>query len=320
MNDLGKSPATLGEISGDSAGQRIDNFLLKTLKGVPKSHIYQILRTGQVRVNSLRVDAAYRLKQGDRLRLPPVRAAAGNAERAAPSGLGLAKAVLFEDDYLMALNKPAGLAVHGGSGISLGAIEQLRLELPGLRFLELVHRLDRDTSGLLLLAKKRTTLLALHELLRAGLVDKRYLALVRGQWSNPRQAVTAPLHKFLTPQGERRVAVSAGGRPARSVFRLVRTWERFSLVEAQLKTGRTHQIRVHLAHLNYPIAGDGKYGDLALNRELARAGFARMFLHAAKLGFIHPITGETLRLEAPLHEELRRFLSSLDRADSRPHQ
>jgi len=304
------------EIAADMAGQRVDNYLFRLLKGVPKSHVYQILRTGQVRVNSRRVDATYRLQAGDRLRVPPIRTAERpvSEQTGRTSAPSLSKHVLLEDDWLLVLNKPAGVAAHGGSGISRGVIEQLRLERPELRFLELVHRLDRDTSGILLLAKKRMALVALHEQIRAGSIGKWYIVLVSGKWRNARQAVKLSLTKFVTASGERRVSVDEGGLDSHTVFTLLRTLPDFSLLEAELKTGRTHQIRVHLAHLGFPIAGDDKYGDFVLNKTLPRRGLKRMFLHAARIQFEHPGTAQTITIEANLPEELSQFLSGLGEA------
>jgi 23S rRNA pseudouridine955/2504/2580 synthase len=310
MNGLSKGSVTWADIDEGAQGQRIDNFLLKTLKGVPKSHIYRILRSGEVRVNSRRVDATYRLESGDRIRIPPVRV----SERPGPvrrSGPDLAATPLFEDDFLLVIDKPAGVAVHGGSGVAAGAIERLRLERPELRFLELVHRLDRDTSGVLLLAKKRSALTALHAQLRNGQVDKRYLVLVGGRWRNQKQSVELALHKYVTGSGERRVVVDEDGMQAQTVFRLKQRWKDLSLLEAELKTGRTHQIRVHLAHLGFPIAGDDKYGDFAANKVLASQGLRRMFLHAAKVTLRHPETGDRVQIESPLPEELSGFVAGL---------
>jgi 23S rRNA pseudouridine955/2504/2580 synthase len=219
---------------------------------------------------------------------------------------------LFEDDALIALNKPAGLAVHGGSGVSFGVIEQLRAQRPQLRFLELVHRLDRDTSGVLLLAKKRSALVALHEALREGRVRKNYLALVVGKWRNARQSVKVNLRKYVLESGERRVSVEAEGQASHTIFELQKAWQEYSLVRAELKTGRTHQIRVHLAHVGFPIAGDDKYGDFARNKELARRGLKRMFLHASSVTFLHPIEELTMTVEAPLPAELQNFVTQLD--------
>ncbi|MEO1765612.1 RluA family pseudouridine synthase [Thiobacter aerophilum] len=309
MKELSKETVTWLTIGDQAAGQRIDNFLLRELKGVPKSHIYRILRSGEVRVNSRRVEATHRLAAGDRVRLPPLR----RPRPAAAQRTGrFAGRVLYEDEALLVVDKPAGIAVHGGSGVSYGLIEQLRQARPELRFLELVHRLDKETSGVLLLAKKRSALTRLHAMLREGRVEKHYLALVKGHWPHARQHVKLALHKFLTETGERRVRVSEEGQPAHTFFTLLRRWQDFSLVDAELKTGRTHQIRVHLAHLGHPIAGDDKYGNFALNKELARRGLRRMFLHAKSLAFAHPLTQDGMVFEAPLPVELQRFLAMLE--------
>lgn len=287
----------------DEAGQRIDNYLFVRLKGVPKSHVYRILRSGEVRVNSKRVDATYRLKPGDELRIPPVRMAEKTEIR--PPKFDMP--ILFEDDFLIALDKPEGVAVHGGSGVSFGVIEQLRANRPEGKFLELVHRIDRDTSGVLLLAKKRSALVELHRQIREGTVSKFYFAVVAGKWQNQKQDVKLPLHKYVTESGERRVSVRADGLPSRTIFSLVEGGGKASLLEANLKTGRTHQIRVHLAHLGFPIVGDEKYGDFALNKEMAKSGFGRMFLHAAKMSFVHP-EGHPVTLESPLPEAFGKLM------------
>jgi 23S rRNA pseudouridine955/2504/2580 synthase len=313
MKGLSKDSASWHEVEAEAAGQRVDNYLTRLLKGVPKSHLYRILRSGEVRINSRRVRPDYRVQGGDRVRLPPVRTArpaAAPPQTAAPRRL---KAdILYEDDVLLAINKPAGVAVHGGSGVSRGVIELLRLERPQERFLELAHRLDRETSGVLLLARRRSALLALHRQLREGSVQKLYDVLVKGRWREPSRSVKLPLHKYVLASGERRVSVGQGGAPAHTEFRLQRAWKDYCLLEAELKTGRTHQIRVHLAHLGYPIAGDDKYGDFALNKELARQGLKHMFLHARRIVIAHPRTGGKLTLEAPLPAVLRSFLSVLD--------
>jgi 23S rRNA pseudouridine955/2504/2580 synthase len=309
----GKANLVRHERIDDAAGQRIDNYLMRLAKGVPKSHIYRILRAGEVRVNGRRVRPVHRLETGDEVRIPPLRL----SPTPPPPLAGKPLPVVYEDDALLVIDKPAGLAVHGGSGVSHGAIERLRVQRPDASVLELAHRLDRETSGLLIVAKKRSALTALHGMLRTGKMEKRYLALLSGQWPNPLQHIRAPLHKYLTETGERRVRVDAAeGKPAHSIVRLIERWPRFSLVEVELKTGRTHQIRVHMAHLGFPLCGDDKYGDFALNKRLASSGLRRMFLHAAKLAFLHPLSGEPLTLEAPLPEELRAFLSRLDRKDA----
>jgi 23S rRNA pseudouridine955/2504/2580 synthase len=321
MNELGKNSVAMITIAEDGDGQRIDNYLLKLLKGVPKSHVYRILRKGEVRVNKKRVDATCRLALGDVVRVPPVQTARREPANPQPVNARMAQYVIFEDAALLVINKPSGMAVHGGSGISRGVIEQLRLERPELKFLELAHRLDRETSGVLLLAKKRSALVKLHEAMREGGraseggMDKFYYALVKGDWPDARRHVKLPLFKYLTPDGERRVSVREDGQPSHTIFSLQRKWAGLSLLEAELKTGRTHQIRVHLAHLGFPIAGDDKYGDFAWNRELQHRGLKRMFLHAHRAVIRHPLTGETLTLEAPLPQELERFLQSLEKPE-----
>jgi 23S rRNA pseudouridine955/2504/2580 synthase len=317
MKDLERNSVQLVTISDEEAGQRIDNYLLRICKGVPKSHIYRILRSGEVRVNKGRIDQLYRLQTGDVVRIPPIR----TAEKAAGSAPvpGAEFAIVHEDSHLLVIDKPAGVAVHGGSGVSYGVIEQLRAARPQAKFLELVHRLDRETSGLLLLAKKRSALTHLHDQMREGTTDKRYLTMVAGDWKNPRQHVKLPLHKYTTADGERRVVVQAGGQEAHTVFNLLRKWQGYALLEAELKTGRTHQIRVHLASSGFPILGDEKYGDFALNKQLqkaneSRAALKRMFLHAYRITFQHPETGAPLTLTAPLPPECERFLVSLGQA------
>ena len=314
MKDLSKDSVTWTEIGEESCGQRIDNYLTRLLKGVPKSHIYRILRSGEVRVNKKRIDQTYRLQEGDKVRIPPVRIA--ERDVATEHVPAFEFPVLYEDDALLAIDKPAGTAVHGGSGVSFGVIEQLRQARPQAKLLELVHRLDRETSGVLLIAKKRSALTAMHEIMREGNSDKRYLVLVLGQWKNARQHVKLQLHKYDTPQGEKRVVVREDGQAAHTIFTLKQSWPEFSLLEAQLKTGRTHQIRVHLSHLGFPIAGDSKYGDFARNKELAKRGLKRMFLHAHSIAFKHPLTEEPMSFTAPLPRELRGFVVRLDKAAS----
>jgi 23S rRNA pseudouridine955/2504/2580 synthase len=302
-------------IDEGSEGQRIDNFLLKVSKGVPKSHIYRVLRSGEVRVNKGRVDATYRLQLGDVVRIPPMRVAESSQDASRQPVPAADFPVLFEDAHLLVINKPAGVAVHGGSGVAFGVIEQLRKARPQAKFLELVHRLDRETSGILVLAKKRSALVDLHEQIRGNSMDKRYFACVVGEFPNNRQHVRLPLYKYSTPEGERRVRVQADGLASHTVFSRVEAFPGFTLLEAELKTGRTHQIRVHLAHSGFPIVGDEKYGDFALNKQLARAsarpGIKRMFLHAHKLTFVHPATGEPLTVAAPLPDECTGFLQQL---------
>jgi len=311
-------------IEEDSAGQRLDNFLVKLLKGVPKTHVYRVIRSGEVRVNKGRAGADTRLALGDDVRVPPVRVAAPTADDAAPVP-PREFPVVFEDDWLLAVDKPAGVAVHGGSGVSFGVIEQLRRSRPDASFLELVHRLDKETSGLLLLAKKRSALVALQAQLREHGTErsmaKRYAALVAGRWPDNLKVIDVALHKYLDSAGERRVrTVDAEHRDGRRSITLVRVVRRFvgwSLLDVTLKTGRTHQIRVHLADAGHAIAGDDKYGDRALNRALARGTavpeirFERMFLHARSLRFVHPASGEAVALEVPLPAACERLLDAL---------
>jgi 23S rRNA pseudouridine955/2504/2580 synthase len=304
MNDLSKARATLLEVGEESDAQRIDNFLLRRLKGVPKSHVYRVLRSGEVRVNSGRVKPDYRLKVGDRVRVPPVRLAAVPARRAPPP---LDLPVVYDDAALLVVNKPSGVAVHGGSGVSHGVIESLRAALPGARLLELAHRLDRDTSGLLIVAKKRGALVELHRMLRAGEIEKVYLAIVHGRWRGGERELSERLHKYVTAGGERRVAVHAGGQAAVTRVRPIAATEEVSLLELRLMTGRTHQIRVHLAHAGHPVLGDDKYGDFDGDRAWTRKGVRRLFLHARRLAFVHPVSGAALRLEAPMPRDMRDF-------------
>lgn len=304
-------------IGPEAEGQRLDNFLLRIAKGVPKSHVYRVVRSGEVRVNKGRAAVDYRLASGDIVRVPPIRVAEPR-----PAGARLAPAemppILYEDEHLIVVDKPAGLAAHGGSGIAHGLIERVRAARPNQPFLELAHRLDRDTSGLLLLAKTRRALVGLHEQLRDGKVDKRYQVLVKGDWVNDRQHVRLALTKYLTREGERRVNVDPEGAESHTVFTLLKRYGRFSLLEAELRTGRTHQIRVHLAHLGFPIVGDDKYGDFELNKAVARADarprLARMFLHAGSVRLTHPVSGQPLAFEAPLPPECLSFLKGLDAA------
>ncbi|MGZ5103312.1 MAG: 23S rRNA pseudouridine(955/2504/2580) synthase RluC [Usitatibacter sp.] len=302
------------EVTDDEAGQRIDNYLLARLKGVPKSRVYRILRSGEVRINSKRAGPEQKVVAGDRIRIPPVRVAERDEDVAAPH---FKMPILFEDEALMAIDKPPGIAVHGGSGVAHGVIESLRSMRPQARFLELVHRLDRETSGVLLIAKKRAALVALHEMMRTRAMDKRYLAGVSGRFRNETQRVRLSLAKHVNAAGEKRVSVSREGQEAETVFRLVERGADMSLLEAELLTGRTHQIRVHLAHLGHPVLGDDKYGDFELNKRLRKEGLKRMFLHAAKLSFAHPLTGEALELASPLPADLEKFRARIGREQPR---
>jgi len=316
--------ATVQRVNVDESGdgQRLDNFLLRLLKGVPKTHVYRVIRSGEVRVNRGRAGADTRLTTGDEVRVPPVRLAERATAAPAPAR---EFPVLYEDDLLIAVDKPAGVAVHGGSGVSFGVIEQLRRARPQARFLELVHRLDKQTSGVLLLAKKRSALTALQDQFRARRTDKTYAALAAGAWPASKKLIDVALHKFEAADGRRRVrtvgADDAVGRRSISLVRVTQRFQRFTLLGVTIRTGRTHQIRVHLAHEGHPIVGDDQYGDFELNRQFARgeglAGvrFARMFLHARSLAFDHPVSGERIEVESPLPAECTRLLGVL----SEPH-
>jgi len=315
LNPTQKSPkptARQEQVGEAAAGQRLDNYLLGALKGVPRSHIYRLIRSGQVRVNSGRVNPKHRLKAGDRVRVPPVATRAPAPVPAAGGSLDwLAERIVFEDQRLLVLDKPAGLAVHGGTGVALGCIEALRALRPELPDLELVHRLDRATSGCLLVAKRRSALRTLHALLREGRVDKRYLTLVQGRWSEPTAEISAPL---VTKRGagESRVRVATGGKAARSEFRLIDSLGRTaSLLEVAIATGRTHQIRVHAAHAGHPVAGDDRYGDPEFNDAMRRFGLRRMFLHSRSIAFVWPESGEEFSVDVPLPQELSAVLTAL---------
>lgn len=305
------------QVDAESDGQRLDNFLFRALKGVPKTRVYRIIRSGEVRVNKKRAQADTRVQAGDVLRIPPLRLASDDdlVRRPAPAR---EFPILWEDEGVLAINKPAGVAVHGGSGVSFGVIEQLRQARPQARLLELVHRLDRETSGILLIAKKKSVLRHLQEQFRERVTGKTYLALVQGVWPSHLKVIDVPLRKYLLPDGERRVRVTDAHDPegmrsislVQSLGRLspmpgasgqADTW---SLLAVTIKTGRTHQIRVHLAHAGHPIAGDDKYGQFDTNRELQRQGLGRMFLHAWQLTFRHPLDEREVVLKAPLPPEL----------------
>ncbi|MFK4134473.1 23S rRNA pseudouridine(955/2504/2580) synthase RluC [Pseudomonas luteola] len=304
----------LFEVSSELAGQRIDNYLRTLLKGAPKTFIYRILRKGEVRVNKGRIKPDYRLQAGDIIRVPPMRLP--EKDGPAPVSQALAElmeaAIVYEDKTLIVINKPAGIAVHGGSGVSLGVIEVFRQIRPDAKDLELVHRLDRDTSGLLMIAKRRSMLRHLHEALRGDGVDKRYHALVRGHWPAAKKQIRAPLMKNNLRSGERMVEVNLEGKDALTEFRVLRRYGDFAtLVEAKPVTGRTHQIRVHAKHAGHSIAGDPKYGDEAFSREIRDLGGKRLFLHASSLNVPLP-DGETLQLTAPVDETWAATLSRLD--------
>jgi 23S rRNA pseudouridine955/2504/2580 synthase len=315
-------------VDEDSAGQRLDNYLIRILKGVPKTHVYRIIRSGEVRRNKGRASADDRVAAGDVLRIPPVRVSERAQEKAlVPSAPARDFPVVFEDDAFLAIAKPAGVAVHGGSGVSFGVIEQMRQARPQSTLLELVHRLDRETSGLLLIAKKKQALRALQDQFRERETGKTYLAMVKGAWPERLKVLDQPLHKYLLADGERRVKVVAADHPdaMRSVT-LVKVIQRLAspagvsgasetmtLLEVTIKTGRTHQIRVHLANAGHVILGDDKYGDFELNRRLARSGLKRMFLHAWRLRLRHPVSGESLELHAQLPQELQEWTGSMVR-------
>ena len=309
-------------VDAESAGQRLDNYLQRHLKGVPKSHVYRIIRSGEVRLNKARAAADSRVDSGDTVRLPPIRLSA-RAALSAPAGAHAPARdfpILLEDEHLIALDKPAGVAVHGGSGVSFGVIEQLRSARPQARYLELVHRLDRETSGILLVAKKRSALKALQDQFRNRSTGKTYLALVCGEWPANKKVIDLPLHKYLVPtgdgEGERRVRVVAkgdpDGMPAVSLVRVAQRLQQpqgpMSLQEVTIRTGRTHQIRVHLASQGCPIAGDDKYGHFATNKQLQKAGLPRMFLHAWRLRFVHPASQQEVTLQSDLPPELQTWL------------
>ena len=307
-------------VDEESVGQRLDNFLMRHLKGVPKTHIYRIIRSGEVRINKGRASADSRVEAGDQVRLPPVRVSEKVIEKALHPAPGREFPVLLEDDFLLAIDKPSGVAVHGGSGVSFGVIEQLRQARPQAKLLELVHRLDRDTSGILLVAKKRSALKHLQDQFRERETGKTYLALVKGEWPAKLKVIDQPLLKFLLSgkegqDGERRVRVTTPDDPdgMRSItlVKVAQRWAGATLLEVTIKTGRTHQIRVHLSAQGHPIAGDDKYGDFEWNRQLQKLeskGLKRMFLHAWRLQFNHPGTAERVALQADLPPELKAYL------------
>ncbi|HGJ5877258.1 MAG TPA: 23S rRNA pseudouridine(955/2504/2580) synthase RluC [Arsenophonus sp.] len=294
-------------IDNDQAGQRIDNFLLTRLKGVPKSLIYRIIRKGEVRINSARIKPEYKIHAGDLVRIPPIRLEEKqqNIISAKLDKVALlADCILYEDEHLLVLNKPSGMAVHGGSGVKFGVIEALRVLRSEVRFLKLVHRLDRDTSGVLLLSKKRSALRALHQQLRLKQMQKEYLALVKGQWPSHIKVIQAPLLKNILQSGERIVEVANDGKCAETHFKIEERFSAATLVKASPITGRTHQLRVHTQYVKHPIACDNRYGDHQFDQQLGFTGLKRLFLHASSLMFIHPDTTEKLTFRAPLDEQL----------------
>lgn len=311
-------------VGPDADDQRVDNYLARVAKGVPKSHIYRIIRAGEVRVNKARVKAETKLVEGDLLRVPPIRISQKPAGR--PAAVPLAEGtvpVLYEDRHLLIVNKPSGIAAHGGSGISHGLIERLRASRPDEPFLELAHRLDRETSGAIIVCRSRKALVRLHDMMKeSGGIEKHYRLLVKGDWVNDRQHVKLPLVRYLLPSGERRVRVDqVEGVPAHTIFTLLKRYGSVSYLDAELKTGRTHQIRVHALSQGFPLVGDDKYGDFDFNREVSRgllgAPLKRMFLHAARLRFTHPVTGEQLDIQAPMPEDCAALLKVLDEKGGR---
>ena len=301
-------------VNEEQDDQRIDNYLIKLLKSVPKSHIYRILRKGEVRVNKGRVKASYRLQPGDVIRVPPIRLQLTDVPKANNRQLEwISNSILYEDNKFLVINKPSGLAVHGGSGISLGVIECLRQARPDAPHLELVHRLDRDTSGCLIIAKKRSALRYLHQLFQSNEVQKTYVALVKGRWQDGKRHVKAALTKNLLSSGERIVRVDSAGKAAHSIFEPLEIFDSASLVQVILKTGRTHQIRVHSAHIGCPIAGDEKYGDKEFNKQMKAYDVKRLFLHAQSVSFIHPDNQQRLLIQAPYHDDMEKALQRLKR-------
>ena len=323
---ISKDSVSLITVAEHEAGQRLDNYLIKILKGVPKSHIHRIIRAGEVRLNKKRCKPDSRIQTGDLLRIPPVRTAdkQRSSENRAQAVPAREFTIIYEDDALLVIDKPAGTAVHGGSGVSFGVIEQIRRARPEARYLELVHRLDKDTSGLLMIAKKRSALVKLHEAIRNDHPKKIYLALGVGKLPNDSFHVKLPLFKYTGAQGEKMVRVSEDGQSAHTIFRVLNRFSddllhqvglsHLTLVQATLKTGRTHQIRVHLQSQQCPIAGDERYGDYQANKRLQKLGLKRMFLHAAELHLDHPLTGEKLILKAPLPQDLAQFVLMLENA------
>ena len=323
---ISKDSVSLITVAEHEAGQRLDNYLIKILKGVPKSHIHRIIRAGEVRLNKKRCKPDSRIQTGDLLRIPPVRTAEKqrSSENRAQAVPAREFTIIYEDDALLVIDKPAGTAVHGGSGVSFGVIEQIRRARPEARYLELVHRLDKDTSGLLMIAKKRSALVKLHEAIRNDHPKKIYLALGVGRLPNDRFHIKLPLFKYTGAQGEKMVRVSEDGQSAHTIFRVLNRFSddllhqvglsHLTLVQATLKTGRTHQIRVHLQSQQCPIAGDERYGDYQANKRLQKLGLKRMFLHAAELHLDHPLTGEKLILKAPLPQDLAQFVLMLENA------
>ncbi|QYK14437.1 23S rRNA pseudouridine(955/2504/2580) synthase RluC [Shewanella rhizosphaerae] len=317
-NQQALNKVELVTIDEDNLGQRIDNFLVTKLKGVPKSMIYRIVRKGEVRVNKKRIKPEYKLQDGDVVRIPPVRVSASE-DKPGPSAKltkvsQLEGRILFEDKAIIVLNKPAGIAVHGGSGVDFGVIEAMRSLRPQQKFLELVHRLDKETSGVLLIAKKRSALKHLHDQLRYKKMQKDYMALVRGEWQNHDKVINAPLLKLTLKSGERIVRVNQEGKPSETRFKVVQRYQGATLVQASPVTGRTHQIRVHCQYAGHPIACDEKYSEQKFDDAMRELGLNRLFLHAAQLKFTHPVSEEVMQVKAPLDKALQDLLNKLDKA------
>jgi 23S rRNA pseudouridine955/2504/2580 synthase len=304
---------TFHQVDGEYAGQRLDNFLIRLLKGVPKSRIYRLLRKGEVRVNKGRAKPDMRLNEGDLIRIAPIRVSTGESSKSPSSQFRkrLNESIIFEDDAMLIVNKPSGIAVHGGSGLSFGVIEGLRADRPDCRYLELVHRLDRDTSGCLMLAKSRVALISLQKSMQSNSIKKTYQALVKGRWPKGKSIINAPLLKNTLSSGERMVRVDAGGKASVTHFKVAQSFREATLLEVGLETGRTHQIRVHCQFSGQPIAGDPKYGDIGFNQYLRGLGLKRLFLHASSLVFVHPISGDRVEVEAELPCELNSVLDQL---------
>lgn len=303
---------TFHNVDREYAGQRLDNFLIRLLKGVPKSRIYRLLRKGEVRVNKGRAKPEMRLNEGDSVRIAPIRVSQQNNEVSGGHLRNrLKQSIIFEDDGFIVINKPSGIAVHGGSGVSFGVIEGLRADRPESKFLELAHRLDKETSGCLMLAKSRAVLIEIQQAMQNNNVEKSYLALVKGQWPKGKSTVNAPLKKNQLSSGERLVRVDVSGKPSVTHFKVAQKYSEANLVEVTLETGRTHQIRVHCQFSNQPIAGDDKYGDRQFNESMKGLGLKRLFLHASRLSFRHPLSGEKIQLEAPLPDDLKSVLDKL---------
>jgi len=317
MQKTSVTPVQYITVEDDFAGQRIDNFLVTRLKGMPKTRIYRLLRKGEVRVNKKRTQPSYRLQAGDQIRLPPMQlderpVLAGPSKRSVAL---FSDRILFEDKGLLIINKPSGIPVHGGTGVSMGVVETLRTMYPKLPQLELVHRLDADTSGCLILAKKRSVLREIHQLLRDGAVHKVYLALTKGQWQTSELRVDVALRKNHLSSGERIVKVDPTGKESLTVFEPMQSYDDAMLVEATLHTGRTHQIRVHARHRYHPIAGDEKYGDREFNKKMREYGLKRLFLHSHLIEFTLPSTGQHVKVVAPLDTDLQTCLNQLEKSD-----